>query len=267
MPIRCDIAFKPLAEAAFLDLDDQVRLHALASHNDLGRYCDAAIYQTDLALRLEAAGLGPVVRDVRVVVAHEDFRKEYGLDCVVRAGVIYDLKAVGALGRGHQLDLLHRLHLVDQPRGVLINFRTSSLEHHYVTTKLTLADRRAVTVSDERWQRLTRNCDAARARMVALVRDWGAFLGVGLYHEALTDYLGGQGAASELREVARAGHVLGTQKVFMLNRHVALRLTAHTASAPRVEAHLRRLLHHTELQALQWINLNHERVEFVTLTH
>jgi GxxExxY protein len=267
MPIRCELTFKTLSEAAFLQLDDAVHLHAFASQNDLGRYCDEAIYKADLALRLEAAGLRPVRRDVAVVVSHEDFGKKYDLDCVVRDGAIYDLKAVGALGRGHQMDLLHLLYLVEQPRGVLINFRTSSLEHRFVSTKLSLADRRAITVVDERWQRLSRNCEAVRERMIALLRDWGAFLDVALYHEALAHFLGETKAGFEAMEIVRGGHVLGTQKMFLLNRNVALRLTAHTASAPRVEAHLRRLLQHASLQGIQWVNLNHERVEFVTLTH
>lgn len=267
MPIRCEIKFKTLPEAAFLQLDDQVRLHAFASQNDLGRYCDEAIYKADLALRLEAVGLRPVRRDVPIVVSHEDFAKEYRLACVVRDAAIYELKAVGVLGRHHQGDLLNTLYLLEQPRGVLINFRTSSLEHRFVSTKLTLAGRREFTVADERWERLSKNCDALRERMVALLRDWGAFLDTALYHEALVHFLSAGGAFVDSREIVRAGHVLGTQKMFLLSRNVALRLTAHTASAPRVEAHLRRLLQHTQLQAIQWINLNHERVEFVTLTH
>jgi hypothetical protein len=46
---------------------------------------------------------------------------------------------------------------------------------------------------------------------------------------------------------------------------VAFRLTAVTEDQQYVEAHLRRLLALTNLEAVQWINLNHARIEFTTL--
>ena len=267
MPVRCEISLKPPSEESFLELDYQVQHQALEAQNDLGRLCDEAIYKADLVLRLEAAGLRPVRRDVPILVSHEDFAQRYYLDCVVRDGAIYELKAVSALGRRHQMDLLNKLYLVEQSRGVLLNFRPSSLEHHFVSTKLTPAQRRAITVSDERWQRLCRNCEVVRERLVALLRDWGAFLEVSLYQDALAHFLGGSAMVYQPKAIGRDGHLLGTQTMFLLNRNIALRLNAHTDSAPRVEAHLRRLLQHAELQAIQWVNLNHERVEFVTLTY
>ena len=46
---------------------------------------------------------------------------------------------------------------------------------------------------------------------------------------------------------------------------VAFRLTAVTEDQPYVESHLRRLLALTNLSAIQWINLNHARIEFQTI--
>jgi len=46
---------------------------------------------------------------------------------------------------------------------------------------------------------------------------------------------------------------------------VAFRVTAMTENIPAQESNLRRLLALTELRALQWMNLNHADIQFVTL--
>jgi hypothetical protein len=46
---------------------------------------------------------------------------------------------------------------------------------------------------------------------------------------------------------------------------LAFRLTAVTEDPHHVESHLRRLLALTDLKAIQWINLNHARIEFTTI--
>ena len=47
----------------------EVMTHVFASQNELGCLCDEAVYQNDIALRLEAAGLGPVAKEVPVIVS------------------------------------------------------------------------------------------------------------------------------------------------------------------------------------------------------
>jgi GxxExxY protein len=267
MPVRCDIPFKTLSEKSFLELDYKVRHFAFEAQNELGRLCDEAIYQADLALRLETSGLGPARREAPVVVWHEDFAKTYYLDCVVQNAALYELKAVSALTSAHPKQVLNYLYLLDQPRGVLLNFRPSSLEHRFVSTKLTLAKRRAISIDDTNWRRLSQNCETVRARLLALLQDWGAFLELSLYQEALAHFLGGAGTVFQPMAIRRNGQLLGTQTTFLLNPNIALRLTAQTTGSARVKAHLRRLLQHTDLQAIQWVNLNHEQIEFVTITH
>ena len=46
---------------------------------------------------------------------------------------------------------------------------------------------------------------------------------------------------------------------------MAFRLTAVTGDQQHVESHLRRLLALTDLNAIQWINLNHAQIEFTTV--
>jgi len=71
-----------------------VMAQVFASQNELGRLCDEAVYQSDIALRLEAAGLGPVAKEVPVSVAWRDFTKTCYLDLVVPAAFICELKAL-----------------------------------------------------------------------------------------------------------------------------------------------------------------------------
>ena len=58
---------------------------------------------------------------------------------------------------------------------------------------------------------------------------------------------------------------LGSQRIHMLSADAAFRLTALSDGAERYEPHLRSLLQHSTLQAVQWINLARHQIQFVTL--
>jgi len=80
MPIVSTVFIRPIEQQKFAELDYQVMRRAFDSQNELGRLCDETIYQNDLALRLEDAGLGPVRTEVPVTVTYNDFAKTYFLD-------------------------------------------------------------------------------------------------------------------------------------------------------------------------------------------
>jgi len=65
--------------------------------------------------------------------------------------------------------------------------------------------------------------------------------------------------------LSRNGAKLGDQRFTTHAPGIAFRLTAFTEDQPAIENHLRRLLALTDLRALQWINLNHARIELKTL--
>ncbi|HWX20578.1 MAG TPA: GxxExxY protein [Candidatus Binatia bacterium] len=112
MAVTCPIRFHQFTEREFHDKDYAVMTHAFACHNEIGRFCDEAIYQADLAARLSAAGLKPVRREVPVVVSWKDFRKRYFLDLVVEDAVVYDLKAATTLIGDHDAQMLNYLLLL-----------------------------------------------------------------------------------------------------------------------------------------------------------
>lgn len=88
---------------------------------------------------------------------------------------------------------------------------------------------------------------------------------IALYLEAITYFLGGEAAVVDHLPILREGRSIGSQRVHLLNSQVAFCLTAINAQQANYESHLRRLLEHTNIIAIQWINMNHHDVELVTV--
>jgi hypothetical protein len=102
--------------------------------------------------------------------------------------------------------------------------------------------------------------------MLDLLQDWGAFLSAGLYQEALMHLLGGASSVEHRVSLHRDELDLGWQRMFVHAPGIAFRVTAFTESQGHLESNLRRLLALTDLKAIQWINMNHARIEFTTIT-
>jgi GxxExxY protein len=104
-----------------------------------------------------------------------------------------------------------------------------------------------------------------RSVMTELLTDWGAFLEVPLYQEALTHFLGGEEQVVQRVPLARDGLPLGAQRMHVHAAGVAFVVTAYTTGLPSHEINLRKLLALTPLTALQWVNLDHANIQFTTL--
>lgn len=264
MPIHCVVKIKPLDAAAFEAIDYRVMGHAYASQNELGRLCDECVYQADLKARLLADGFRSVITEVPVTVTHHDFTKKYYLD-LVADDALYELKAEAALVNEHDAQVLNYMFLLGIPRGKLLNFRPTKVQGKILATSLTQETRRSYTAATECWQDLSPACETLRQTLGELMGDWGAFLEVGLYQEALIHFLGGAGKVEHRVSLSRSGLDLGGQRMLVHAPGISFRLTAVTADQQHVEAHLRRLLALTNLKAMQWINLNHAQIEFTTI--
>jgi hypothetical protein len=83
---------------------------------------------------------------------------------------------------------------------------------------------------------------------------------------ALTYFLGGEEKVVQTLPLSRNAVPLGGQRFHLAGPEIAFRLTALTDAAGAYEAQLRSLLHHSPLRLVQWINMAHHRIEFVTLT-
>ena len=264
MPIHCPIQIKHLDSAAFEAIDYRVMGHAYASQNELGRLCDECAYQADLKARLLADDFRSVLTEVPVTVTHRDFSKKYFLD-LVADDALYELKADAALIGEHETQLFNYMFLLGVPRGKLLNFCPLKVQGKIIATSLTPEMRRSFTTITECWQDLTPACATLRETLNDLLHDWGAFLGVALYQEALIHFLGGVNNVEHRVSLNRKGLDLGSQRMLVHTPDSAFRLTAVTEDQHYVESHLRRLLALTNLKAIQWINLNHARIEFTTI--
>ena len=264
MPIYCSTKVACLEPGEFERLDYQIMGHAYACQNELGRLCDESVYESDLKERLLRGGFQNVQTQVPVIVSHGDYSKTYYLD-LVADNALYELKAASALTGEHEAQLLNYILLLGLKRGKLINFRGTKVQGQLLAAALTFEERRKITCVEERWQNITPQCTFLRRTLQDLLSDWGAYLDIGLYHEALVQFCGGTENVERNLPLRRNGSALGTQRMSLHTPEIAFRLTAFTEGQNHVESHLRKLLALTNLHAMQWINLNHSRVEFTTI--
>jgi len=264
MPIHCPVTIVSLSADEFEKLDYPVMGHAYASQNELGRLCDERAYEADLQARLLADGFSSVQTQVPVTVTYRDFSKTYRLD-LLADDALYEMKAEATLVGEHDAQLLNYMFLLGIQRGKLLNFRQPKVQGRIIATGLTQEERRHFTAITERWSDLTQGCAVLRQTMLDLLHDWGAFLDFALYQEALIHFFGGASNVERRVSLHRSQLDLGGQRMLMHAPGIAFRITAFTESQSQVEAHLRLLLALTDLKAIQWINLNHSKIEFTTI--
>jgi GxxExxY protein len=266
MPITCPVPVRLLTQEEFARIDYRVMRCAFESQNELGRLCDETIYENDVAARLRNLGFSSALQQLPVTVTHGDFAKTYRLDLVVENGAVYELKTEARLVSDHEAQVLNYLFLFEAQHGKLINFRPAQVEARFVNTTLTLPARRDFKVDLRRWRETDKASGVLRKRMLALLEDWGGFLELPLYMEALTHFLGGEQRVAQMVPLKRDGVLLGRQRIQLAGPEAAFRLTALTEGTEHYEPHLHALLRHSPLRAIHWINLARHQVQFVTLS-
>ncbi len=264
MPIQCSVPLTNIDQEDFHALDKEVMRQAFAIHNELGRFFDEDIYQAELARRCNQAGLF-VQREVMLSAIHKTFRKDYYLDLLFSSGSIYELKCALGLMRRHDGQLINYLLLAGIQHGKLINFRPESVESRFVSTRLTPATRQMFHVKDAEWRVVSDKCVHLNVELRALLEDWGAFLSVELYQDALVHLLGGEDAVVCPVNVRCNEVVAGQKNICLLDSKTAFHLSAMSQRIPGYETHLYRLLSHTELDAMQWINFTQDQIVFKTI--
>jgi GxxExxY protein len=264
VPIRSQVELPRISQEEMRSLDYQVMAHAFASQNELGRLCDESVYQKDLAARLITAGLGPVLAEYPIEVCHADFTVTYRCDLVVSNRVIYELKTSSNLAPEHQAQLLNYLFLTNTTRGKLINFRPQSVASRFTNTTLDEYERHRIDVNDRRWSASATGHDL-QALVLELLNDWGLFLELALYNDAIIHFLGGIERVISQVPMSRSGIALGNQQFLLAAHDTAFQLTAFTENLTDYEDHLSRILRHSPLSSMHWINMNHHLVQFVTL--
>ncbi len=188
MPIEFRENFLVFDQEAFGAIAFEVMDKAFQVHNKLGRFFDEEAYKQELAHVLGSRA----VLEAAIMVKHDDFFKTYFIDLLVDQGAIFELKTVSHLTDEHRAQLISYLLLTGGRHGKLINFRPERVEHEFVNTTLTHADRITFAIDDSAWDNSVELASEIRRRVEAFLRDWGTGLDLRLYVDALTHFLGGE---------------------------------------------------------------------------
>lgn len=264
MPIICKLLDGVRIKSGFDSTDQVVMGCAYATHNLLGRLCDEAAYETDLAARLRAEGAIQVDTQVAVTASYREFSKTYRLDLVVN-GFVYELKTVAFLSPVHDAQVYHYAALMDTDRIKLLNFGAHRVEGLLRRSPFETVDRRKVTIGRNRWQPLSDGCLKLAEEAEGCFRDWGGFLDARLFEEALAFFRGGEPQCLQKLPVTRNNLHLGYHKALMHSGNIGFLVTSLSDDVSFHEKHLRSLLSVLPLRAWQWINIHHATMRMVTL--
>jgi GxxExxY protein len=230
-------------------------------HRELGRFFDEAVYRDAIAARLPQSR-----KEVRIAVRFDGFLKEYLVDLLVEGGAVFELKTVEALGSRHEAQLINYLLLMGLSHGKLVNLRSERVQHHFVNTSLSLADRTEFAVDASEWSPVESCHQALLPWLEGAVRQWGTGLARRLYEEAVIHFFGGVEKVLGHTAALFEGQHIRLQPVLWAGPDTIFKVTAlESKSLDAHEEHLRRFVNHTRVKALLWINVGARRLTFKTI--
>ena len=264
MPIRPRVQTKPISYEDFHSLDYEVMGIVFSIHRELGRFWNEKIYQNELAYRCQKAGFVNVATEVPIHVSHEDFIKVYYIDLLIN-NAIYELKTAQILTGNHEKQTINYLMLSGLNHAKLINLRPSSVQHRFVSTNITPEKRSDFTVDDEQWLDLDEDSIWLKRMLKSLLDEWGVFLEVNLFYDAIMHFRGGENIVIKEIEVKDGSRLLGKQKAHLITSDIAFKISAVTKTERHYENHFRQFIRYSSLKAIHWINFKHDKVVFKTI--
>jgi GxxExxY protein len=266
MPIDVEADIRALDQEEFHALHRRILGIIFDIHNEFGRFLDEVLFKREIQARCEESNILPAHPELKIRVSHNGFHKDYFVDLCFCHGLPLEVKTAENLTAAHRAQSLNYVMLVGGQHGMLVNLRPNRVQHEFVSTRLTPAVRKQFKVVDHGWLSTDERTSFLKSNVLDLVQDWGAFLEIGLYREAITYFLGGEINVVKPVSVYSGRRLLGQQKVHLLSNDAAFALTAVTGDTQWQREHQTRFLTHTHLKALHWINFNHHQIEFATLT-
>jgi GxxExxY protein len=265
MPIEVNSEIQVYNQEEFHALDRRIMGVIFDVHNEFGRLLDEELYKREIAARCLAMGITPAEREVRIRVSHGTFAKDYLIDLLFCHGFMLEAKTAECLVPPHRAQSLNYILLVGTRHARLVNLRTERVQHEYVSTSLTRQERYRFRIADSSWVEINAASRMLKAITIELLEDWGAFLDGNLYREAFIHFLGGQSSVCTPVEIFSGSRRVGTQNLNLINEDTAFAFTMIQEGIGAMSSHLDRLLHHTKLTSIQWINLYHHQLEFTTI--
>lgn len=264
MPITVSKPIHPIDQDRFMEIDHAVMRHAFDIHNRYGAFCDERVYSDELDFRCNNDSL-TCSREMQITLTHKSFRKTYYTDMVINGSVIYEAKATAELTENHHQQLLNYLLLTGTNHGKLLAFGGLSVQHRFVSTKLNPAKRREMTVDTDGWVSCCTMDKKLPSLLTSILEDWGGFLSVSLYKEALAAILSNGTGLEGSIEIKDGNRSVGTQKELLLAPDLILSVTGSSENDDALEKHLNRLLQGSSARAIQWVNFDHHLVTLKTL--
>jgi len=264
MPIRVGAEIRPLTLAEFKDVDFRVIGFCQEIHNRLGRLCEEKCYQNELLHRCKAAELLPSQKEVPVTLSFGTFEKRLFIDLLVFGGAIFELKTVEMLTADHQSQLYNYMFLAGLKQGKLINMAGESVDGTRLLTPLDESERKRFSITCNSDEPRGEKATQFRELVADLLRDWGGYLSPHLYAEAIGALIG-TGREPVRIEMVVEDRTIGRVSLRLLDARTALEVSSVTTNPRAHERHLRRLLTHTHLETIEWVNLSHHDVHFRTI--
>jgi len=264
MPVKCDVKLSKVGQDQFHAVDKVVMRHAFDIHNEFGRFLDESIYQNELWQRCLESGF-EARREVEIEVSYNGFKKSFFIDLLMEDEFVYELKAAVDLITSHDRQLINYLLLTDLNHGKLLNFRPRSLQSRFVSTQLCRCDRTNFQFIGPVQGDEESSVIQLKETLCGLLADWGAFLEISLYREALLILMGDFSSTPQNVEIVSNSKLIGFQKMCMLTPESAWHLSATRRHLDSYETHIRRLLQHTPLKSIHWINFNQHQITHKTL--
>lgn len=262
--IKCNHKIIAISQPEFYKIDEIITGYAFDIQNEIGRFCDEKIYQKILEEKCKKNNIR-VEPEIEVLLKHKDFTKLYKIDLLVENSVIYELKAVKELNNYHKQQLINYLLITNLNHGKLLNFGSTLVESQFVSTNLSEKIRHKYLINTIEWQAVTERCEILKSILLDLLSDWGTFLECQLYNEALIHFLGGYDKIIDTIDIYYDNQYIGRQKMCLLDNRIIFHLSAITTAFKRYEQNIRRLIGHTDIEVVQWINFAKHEVKFKTI--
>ena len=179
--------------------------------------------------------------------------------------MLYELKVVASLTGEHESQCLHYAMLQGVPLAKLINFGEPKVRGKLLRNAISTTERYQITIQRSAMRLITPRCENLLTYLEEILRDWGTCLSSYLYSDAITSFFGGESRCVQRVQLQKRGLLLGTHRVQCHSDGAAFVVTSFPADQTAYAQHLRVLLDHTSLKAIQWINLNRSVVEIITV--
>ena len=181
--------------------------------------------------------------------------------------MLYTYKVADTLTAGHKNQTLNYLFLSGLNHGKLINLRPASVISEFISTRISTEKRYNFTIEDTAWKNLDDDCAWLKQLLIDLLFEWGAFLNINLYYEAINHFRGGEEKVIQKIKVKSGKRTIGEQKVHLLNSNVAFKISAILKDQHKYEQQLHKFLCFTPFRAIQFINFKRDHITFKTISN